>query len=118
MTGKIIKTLRTSAGLTQQELADVLELDRSSVGKYEAGTHPSPEVMLKISAFFHVSVDYLYGLQANTPLIAKDEAEAKLLTMFRKTDGIPLEKRTEIAEYIGATIDMYLKALGSTPSDL
>ncbi|MCI8589301.1 MAG: helix-turn-helix transcriptional regulator [Clostridiales bacterium] len=117
MTSKIIKTLRTAAGLTQQELANVLELDRSSVGKYESGTHPSPEVMLKISAFFNVSVDYLYGLQASDPLCAKDEAEAKLLTMFRKTDGIPLEKRAEIADYIGATIDMYLKALGSVPGD-
>lgn len=113
MIGERIKQLRKQKSLTQKELAEALGVDRSSIGKYETGTLPSSEIVLKAAEFFGVSVDNLYGRDGHI-LEAENDAERELLVMFRKTEGIPEEKRKEITEYIGSTIDMYLKAIGAS----
>ena len=113
MTGKIIKELRTARGLTQRELAEALSVDRSSIGKYETGTMPSGDVLLKLAEYFGVSVDYLCEREQSGE-IARDADERELLVMFRKTSGISPERREQIKEYISSTIDMYLKAMGES----
>lgn len=60
MFGQILKLLREKNGLTQQNLADILHIDRSSIGKYESGnTIPSVDILTKLSSHFDVSLDYL-----------------------------------------------------------
>lgn len=55
--------IRTKKGVTQYKLAQDLNVNRSSVSKWESGERkPSFEMMLKIAAYFDVSTDYLYGL--------------------------------------------------------
>ena len=61
MIGDRIKQLRKKRGMTQKELGEALGVDRSSIGKYETGTPPSSEIILKAAEYFGVSVDYLYG---------------------------------------------------------
>ena len=57
-----MKRLREENQLTQRQVADVLNLERSSVAKYELGqSTPNPETLLKMSKIFNVSVDYLVG---------------------------------------------------------
>jgi len=111
MTGERIKNLRKQRGLTQQQLADELGVERSSVGKYETGSLPSGEMMLKMAEYFSVSVDYLFEREGEGGIRAENEAERQLLILFRKTDGISDKRREEITRYFGSTIDMYLKAL-------
>ena len=49
-----LKELRKSVHLKQQELAEILNLDASSISKYETGkATPSPDVLLKIANYFH-----------------------------------------------------------------
>lgn len=110
MTGEIIKSLRKGRGLTQRQLADALHIDRSSVGKYETGSMPSGEMLLRLAEFFGVTVDYLCERDGEV-MLAENDAERRLLTMFRRTDGLSDERREEITEYIGSTIDMYLRAI-------
>lgn len=59
--GARLKALRRQADITQSELADVLGVVASAVGKYERmpNTYPSIEVLIKIADFFHTSTDYL-----------------------------------------------------------
>ncbi len=55
-----LKELRKSVNLKQQELAEILNLDASSISKYETGkAMPSPDILLKIANYFHVTTDYL-----------------------------------------------------------
>ena len=62
--GTTLKELRRSAGLTQKELADRLWLSKATVSYYEQSVrYPSPEILVKISGVFHVSTDYLLGLE-------------------------------------------------------
>lgn len=112
MTGERIKALRKERGLTQQQLAEVLGVDRTSIAKYETGQLPSAEVILRLAEYFSVSVDYLCERSQGAPMQAENDAERDLLVMFRKTDGIPAQHRAEITRYIESTIDMYLKAMG------
>lgn len=56
---KIIK-LRKKNGLTQEELADKMNVSRQAVSKWEgAQTIPDLEKILQLSAFFGVTTDYL-----------------------------------------------------------
>ena len=59
---KILKQLRVRNGLSQKQLAAVLNVTPSVVSQYENGTTmPGYDVMLRIAEQFHVSVDYLLG---------------------------------------------------------
>ena len=61
--GQVLKKLRLEEELTQQQLADRLGVTKSVVSYYELHERtPSPEVLVKLAAIFHVSTDYLLGL--------------------------------------------------------
>ena len=61
--GLRLKTLRQGKDLTQKQLADKLDVVKSSVSGYEQNTiYPSVEVLIKLCKYFDVSADYLLGL--------------------------------------------------------
>ena len=58
--GKILKSLRKDKGVTQQEIACELNVDRSTYAKYEtAKSQPNFDTLVKIADYFDVSTDYL-----------------------------------------------------------
>ncbi|MCH5157156.1 MAG: helix-turn-helix transcriptional regulator [Clostridiales bacterium] len=57
-----IKELRLEKGLSQQQLADILKVDRTTLVKWENNGHETSFAMLvQIARFFGVSCDYLLG---------------------------------------------------------
>ena len=61
--GNILKKLRLEEGLTQGQLADRLGVTKSVVSYYELHERtPSPEMLIKLASIFHVTADYLLGL--------------------------------------------------------
>ena len=61
--GLRLKTLRQERKMTQQQLAERLDLTKASVSGYEQSSiYPSVEVLIQISQYFNVSADYLIGL--------------------------------------------------------
>lgn len=64
--GNRLKELRKQQGLTQQQLADRIGVTKSVISFYELKERaPSPEVLIKLSYIFHVSTDYLLGIERN-----------------------------------------------------
>ena len=62
--GETLKKLRLQEGLTQQQLADRLGVTKSVVSYYELQErYPSPEVLTKLASVFHVTTDFLLGLE-------------------------------------------------------
>ena len=61
--------LRRQAGLSQEELANLLGLTRQAVQKWEAGTsRPDMDNLVALANYFHVSLDYLVtGQEAAAP---------------------------------------------------
>jgi len=58
--GKRIKSLRKGQELTQDQLAEFLNVSRQSVWGYENNDiEPSLDVLIKIADRFNVSLDYL-----------------------------------------------------------
>lgn len=52
--------LRKKQGLSQEQLAEQLNVSRQAVSKWESGTStPETDKLLAISTYFHVSLDYL-----------------------------------------------------------
>lgn len=61
--GDKLKALRKEKRLTQQQLADKMELVKGSISAYEQNTkYPSLDVLIKLCTFFQVSADYMLGL--------------------------------------------------------
>lgn len=81
-----LKVLRKSKGLTQEQLSNLLNVQRSSVGKYESSNViPSPEVLKKIADIFNVTTDYLLGKTdvKESPIITNAEI-LKLWQAYQK----------------------------------
>lgn len=58
--GKRIKRLRKENGLTQEQLAEKLNISTSNLGKIERGLQGfSIDLLIEIGFFFEVSTDYL-----------------------------------------------------------
>lgn len=58
----IIKNLRIERGITQEQLASLLKVSRSTIGMYETGSRePDFETLEAIADIFNVDMDYLIG---------------------------------------------------------
>ncbi|MDG1756929.1 MAG: LexA family transcriptional regulator [Bacteroidia bacterium] len=56
---KNIKLLRTKKGISQQDLADSLDLTRSKLNSYERGVQPPFDIQIEIADYFNVTLDGL-----------------------------------------------------------
>lgn len=57
-----LKVLRKKKGLTQQEVADLVHVDRVRITNWENGKcKPNYEKLEKLADFFGVSLDWLFG---------------------------------------------------------
>lgn len=64
----IFRELRKKKGLTQIELAKMVNVQQTTVSKWEVGRAvPDYPVLLKLAELYGVSVDYLLGREAITP---------------------------------------------------
>jgi transcriptional regulator with XRE-family HTH domain len=62
MFGSRLKELREQQGMSQRELAKLLQLSPSTIAMYELGQRsPDKETIIKIADLFSVTVDYLLG---------------------------------------------------------
>lgn len=59
--GERLRRLRKDRDITQGQLAEVIGVVPSAIGKYEriANSYPSVEALIKIADYFDVSTDYL-----------------------------------------------------------
>lgn len=58
-----LKELRLEHGMTQQQLAKQLSIQQQSYARYEKGTgEPSLQTLIKMTAIFAVTADYLLGI--------------------------------------------------------
>lgn len=64
-----LKNLRENKELAQNELAKELYVNRSLICVYEKGKRlPSVDMLIKLSEFFEVSIDFLLGVKDKSSL--------------------------------------------------
>ena len=60
---KRLAELRIDNDLTQKRLSEMLEMNRETYQRYEAGTREIPVwLLIKLSSLYHVTTDYILGL--------------------------------------------------------
>ena len=103
---------RHLAGLTQQQVADMLNLNRSTYTKYETGvSEPSIEILKRIADI--LSIDY-NSLLANADVDVdnsqnnndfsdiKDELDSESRTLLRRYNGLCRDDREELFRVINS----------------
>ena len=102
--GTRLKALRKQAGLTQQQLAAQLGITKSVVSFYELQARsPSPEVLAKLAQIFHVSADYLLGLDSRETIDVSGVATGSLLmqTVTMIITGLSMGVTIYVGQKIG-----------------
>jgi len=83
--GLRIKALRTGKGLSQQELAKELNIDRNKLSKIETGENsPTAGILLGLKRFFSISIDWLLTGEDPEPLESDDQDLHELLAAVQK----------------------------------
>ena len=82
--GNTLKTLRLRNNLTQAQLAQKLQLNKSVISAYETGLRlPSYDVLIHISRIFNVTTDFLLGIEPKQNLdlsgLTQPEVDALLI---------------------------------------
>lgn len=87
--GNTLKLLRTGQKMTQQQLATRLGVAKSVVSYYESGDRfPSYDVLIGISRTFHVSVDYLLGIEKRRTVDVSDLDEDDIAVIIHVVEAL------------------------------
>lgn len=111
-----IKLLRKEKKLTQQNLADFLEVRRSTYGEYERGKIMPPyDKIQRLAEYFSVSVDYLMGATNFKTLDEKIDTIAKRdITDIKQALNLLIEELEEdntIVKFDGLELSQETKQL-------
>lgn len=89
--GSKIKQLRLKFGLSQRELATVIDVSPTQISDIEKGkSSPQLKGAYRLAAFFHVSLDSLVGL-------SEPECDAEFTDKF---NSLTDEQRQQVLDYI------------------
>ncbi len=80
--GRKLKELRIQEGLSQKQLAERVKVTKSVISYYELQErYPSPEILIKLANIFHVSTNFLLGIekQQTLDISGLDEEDIRLL---------------------------------------
>ena len=75
-----MKYYRKLLHLTQQDIADMLNVDRTTYTSYETHRVPSLDILIKLAKIFNVTLDQLAGLSA--PLVVEEDKD----TFYKNND--------------------------------
>jgi len=85
--GEKLKLLRNKRGLSQKELTDRLNLNRSTYERYETSTtQPDYDTLKKLADFFNVSTDYLLGHDKPVDEMSEDEIDEEIKEIMKEVD--------------------------------
>ncbi|MGF9644080.1 helix-turn-helix domain-containing protein [Paenibacillus sp. MABNS29] len=95
--GQRLTELREKKGLTQDQIAEMLDIKRPRYNSWENNiAKPDIEFVNKLAELHHVSVDYLLGRDENNiPIWASSKDERDFKTMLEEDgpvmfDGVPI----------------------------
>ena len=104
MFGNVLKNLRMSKGLSQEELSNKFGVSTSTIGMYETNKRePNFDLLKEFANFFNVSTDYLLEQ------IKKDDldSEIKQIPLLGKIQaGEPTTMFLDVIDYIDIPADM------------
>lgn len=118
-----LKTYREKMELTQKQIAEVLNIDRSTYSYYETGKSiPPVETLKKLAKIFNITIDTLLGYESNASEVLKDDSSIYLhprdsfallseeeQSIIMKYRQLPADVQEEIHKYINSNIEKQQK---------
>lgn len=96
MYNDILRRLRTEKGISQQVVADYLNITKQAYSLYELGKRePDFETLLKLGEYFNVSTDYILRGEENE---TNHDDDIKF-ALFNGSDGITDEMFEEVKQF-------------------
>ena len=112
--GERLYDLRKDAGMTQDELAELLKISKHSISAYERDKNEPPDsIKIAIARLFNVSVAYLVGL-SDIPTPANSSHVLPLPSNF-PSDLLPELK--DYADFLSFKATLHTKNKNSTSPD-
>jgi repressor LexA len=106
--GERLKKIRTSKGLTQEQLAESINVTKKVISDYETGKNRIyGEMLAQISLALNVSADLLLGLKIEEKVM--DEQSLKLMKRFKKIQEMDLKEQNIIIQ----SMDIMIKGISS-----
>ena len=103
--GQRLAAVRRSKGLTQQQLADKLNIKRSLIDYYETrAPNPSLDFIERAAAALQVSVAELLGSEPHTTR-RKPGPQAQLQRKFEQVKLLPREKQKFVLQFLDTVLD-------------
>lgn len=94
-----LKELRRVNNVTQQDVADAIDIGRVSYGRYETGSRtPTSEVLVSLASYFKCTTDYLLGLVDRPEVVNWTDLPSEL-----KDEGIEAIQIAKVALEEGLT---------------
>lgn len=102
MIGERLLDLRKDAGLSQDKLSLILQVNKHSISAYERNKSEAPdELKIKIAQYFGVSIDYLLGVvDVPTPYVEHKN-------YVRLPMDFPSEALADLNDYISYLLQKY-----------
>ena len=105
--GDRVLQLRKQHGMSQQDLADKIEISKAQLSRYESkGVQPPADIVDKISQLFSISTDFLIKGD-NTDIAVKSIQNAELIKHFSKITSLPDEELKTILKVVKALLCDY-----------
>ena len=112
--GTNLSYFRKLAGFTQQNVADALNLNRTTYTKYETGaSEPSIEILKKIADFLSIDVASRLEDESKTSVVLSDVAgddypilSAEDRNLLRKYHMLDREDKEEVNKLINSLTDL------------
>lgn len=111
----VLKSLRISHNLTQDDLAKKLQISRSTIGMYEKGARePDFEALELIADFFDVDTDYLLGRTSKVVLTKQSPLSEQIISSYGQALYDHVEVFSKLSAANQAKASAYASGLLST----
>ncbi|MBQ7884725.1 MAG: helix-turn-helix transcriptional regulator [Clostridia bacterium] len=107
-----LKELRQQRGLTQKEVAKVVNYSQNLISTWENGSHePSISALITLANFFNVSVDYLVKNDSNVPKEINDSTYIKVNKHLSPNQQACIKDLIDLDEPLCVQAKTYIRAL-------
>jgi len=99
-----LKQCRTSKGLSQNDLAKLVEVHVTNISRYERGENkPTTQVLSKLANALDTTTDYL--MSGSSDELAQDSiSDKELLSLFKRVNGLSADKKKTVKELLEAFV--------------
>ena len=103
--GEFLKTLRKDKKLTQEELADKMNVSRRTVSRWETGSNlPDLSILVELADLYDVDMREIFNGERNDETVDKDLKETMLMAADYTDDHMKKVMKRMQLMFIGATV--------------